>query len=296
MKLNNRDFKGVWIDKSIWLDKNLSATEKVILAEIDSLNNENGCYASNSYFAEFCQCSEKTVSRAITKLIQLGYVIRKSFDGRSRVLETTMSYRVKTDLSCQSRQNVYSVEEDRQDVFENGQSDKAEWTKCPTNNIKNNIDNNTLNKNHTHTNNIYSEEVCECVPENLKKLNVLSIQNGVYEIDFKKNFDLMIEGYPKSAGITASKKIIANYLTNGIPNIEGVTFSMISLSVRTYILEWKKSGRDKRYIKDLDNYLKSDDFIDNIIATRETYESGMLLNYGADWQNARFKYKGIDER
>lgn len=294
--MNNRDFKGVWIDKSIWLDKNLSATEKVILAEIDSLNNENGCYASNSYFAEFCQCSEKTVSRAITKLIQLGYVIRKSFDGRNRVLETTMFYRVKTDLSCQSRQNVYSVEEDRQDVFENGQSGKAEWTKCPANNIKNNIDNNTLNKNHTHTNNIYSEEVCECVPENLKKLNVLSIRNGVYEIDFKKNFDLMIEDYPKSSGITASKKIIANYLINGIPNIEGATFSMISLSVRTYILEWKKSGRDKRYIKDLDNYLKSDDFIDNIIATRETYESGMLLNYGADWQNARFKYKGIDER
>ena len=57
--MNNRDFKGVWIDKSIWLDKNLSATEKVILAEIDSLNNENGCYASNNYFAEFCQCSEK---------------------------------------------------------------------------------------------------------------------------------------------------------------------------------------------------------------------------------------------
>ena len=138
--------------------------------------------------------------------------------------------------------------------------------------------------------------MCECVPENLKKLNVLSIRNGIYEIDFEKNFDLMIEGYPKSAGITASKKIIANYLTNGIPNIEGVTFSMISLSVRTYILEWKKSGRDKRYIKDLDNYLKSDDFIDNIIATKETYENGMLLNYGADWRKARFKYKGIDER
>ena len=82
----NRDFKGVWIDKSIWLDKSLSATEKIILAEIDSLGNGKGCCKSNSYFAEFCQCSEKTVSRAIAKLIQLGYVTRKSFDGRNRVL------------------------------------------------------------------------------------------------------------------------------------------------------------------------------------------------------------------
>jgi hypothetical protein len=155
------------------------------------------------------------------------------------------------------------------------------------NNIYNNITDINTNIN-THTE--------ECVPENLKKLNVLSIRNGVYEIDFKKNFDLMIEDYPKSTGITASKKIIADYLIYGIQNIGRATLSMISLSVRTYILEWKKSGRDKRYIKDLDNYLKSDDFIDNIIATRETYENGMLLNYGADWRNARFKYKGIDER
>lgn len=82
--MGNRDFKGVWIDKSIWLDSRLSITDKVIYAEIKRLNKQECPY--NSYFAEFCQCSEKTVSRAIKKLVDLGYITYVSFDGRNRVL------------------------------------------------------------------------------------------------------------------------------------------------------------------------------------------------------------------
>ena len=64
-----RGFKGVWIPKDVWLDGNLNALDKIILVEIDSLNNNDGCYASNKYIAEFCQCSESKVSRSIQKLI-----------------------------------------------------------------------------------------------------------------------------------------------------------------------------------------------------------------------------------
>ena len=39
--MNNRDFKGVWIPKEIWLRKDLNALDKMIFAEIDSLDNEN---------------------------------------------------------------------------------------------------------------------------------------------------------------------------------------------------------------------------------------------------------------
>ena len=267
------------IPATVRYDDDLPPNAKLLYSEITALCNEKGyCWATNEYFAKLYKCTKQSVSSWISKLKEKGYITVEIIykEGSKEILNRYIK------IFEHPMQNFLNT------PIQNNLKD---------NNKDYNITlNNTLNKNHTHTNNIYSEEVCECVPENLKKLNVLSIRNGVYEIDFKKNFDLMIEGYPKSAGITASKKIIANYLTNGIPNIEGVTFSMISLSVRTYILDWKKSGRDKRYIKDLDNYLKSDDFIDNIIATRETYESGMLLNYGADWRNARFKYKGIDER
>lgn len=38
----NRDFKGVWIPKEIWLSTELTLQEKVMLVEIDSLDNEDG--------------------------------------------------------------------------------------------------------------------------------------------------------------------------------------------------------------------------------------------------------------
>ena len=51
---NERKFKGVWIPKEIWEEKSLSILEKVMLVEIDSLEDEeDGCYASNKYFANF---------------------------------------------------------------------------------------------------------------------------------------------------------------------------------------------------------------------------------------------------
>ena len=83
----DRDFKGVWIPKEVWLDNRLSALDKMVLVEIDSLDREeSGCYASNKYLAEFCQCSETKVSNAISKLKELGYVTAENFDGRQRVL------------------------------------------------------------------------------------------------------------------------------------------------------------------------------------------------------------------
>ena len=70
MKTNSepRDFKGVWIPKEIWLDNNLSIMEKIFLVEIDSLDNENGCYASNKYFAEFFGISRGRCTQIIKGL------------------------------------------------------------------------------------------------------------------------------------------------------------------------------------------------------------------------------------
>lgn len=68
----NRDFKGIWIPREIWVSKELSMQEKVFLAEIHSLDNENGCVASNAYFAEFFQLSKSSVSRVISSLVSKG--------------------------------------------------------------------------------------------------------------------------------------------------------------------------------------------------------------------------------
>ena len=126
--MQERNFKGVWIPKEIWLNENLSAIDKVILAEIDSLDNkETHCFASNTYFANFCGVSESTVTRSIKKLIDLKFIEIVSFDGRVRVVKMTRLP---------------------------NQNDEAAQSKCMTNNKYNNTTNsNTLSKDSVRTSN-----------------------------------------------------------------------------------------------------------------------------------------------
>lgn len=87
---NKREFRGVWIPACVWLDDRLSAVDKIVLAEIDSLDGESGCYASNETLAGFCQTSVPTVSRSINKLKELGYVKQLCFNGRVRILKVCL--------------------------------------------------------------------------------------------------------------------------------------------------------------------------------------------------------------
>lgn len=113
-----RDFKGVWIPREVWLDKRLSALDKVILTEIDSLDQgDNGCYASNQHLAEFCQCSERKVSDAVTKLIKCGYVSVASFDGRKRTLRSNLS-NVRGRLEKSARQDSKNCEAESQNLLQ----------------------------------------------------------------------------------------------------------------------------------------------------------------------------------
>lgn len=66
--MNHRDFKGIWIPKNIWLNAELSALEKVLLAEIESLDDGEGCIATNQYFAGFLGVSKSWVSKLISGL------------------------------------------------------------------------------------------------------------------------------------------------------------------------------------------------------------------------------------
>lgn len=87
-----RDFKGVWIPREVWLDDRLNALDKVILVEIDSLDQgKQGCYASNEHLAEFCQCSQRKVSEAVSRLIKYGYIYVQGFDGRKRTLRSCLA-------------------------------------------------------------------------------------------------------------------------------------------------------------------------------------------------------------
>lgn len=74
----NRDFKGVWIPKDIWLAEDLTVMEKLFLVEIDSLDNDKGCFASNKHFSEFFgitkgRCTQIIKELEHKKLITISY-------------------------------------------------------------------------------------------------------------------------------------------------------------------------------------------------------------------------------
>ena len=97
MNQDNRAFKGVWISREIWLKEGLNAVQKMLLAEIDSLDNEFGCTAENAYFAKFLGVSIATVSRAIQELskqelIGVTYAADNSRTIRSKLYHIYSSY------------------------------------------------------------------------------------------------------------------------------------------------------------------------------------------------------------
>lgn len=84
----NRDFKGIWIPKEIWLSDEMTTVEKVIFAEINSLDGPDGCFASNEYLSKKIGVNISTVTRAISHLKEIGLIRHEGFDGRTRILKT----------------------------------------------------------------------------------------------------------------------------------------------------------------------------------------------------------------
>lgn len=151
----NRDFKGVWIPKEVYLDKRLTALDKIILIEIDSLDNgdEKGCFASNEYLAEFCQCSISKVTKSISKLKELGYIRVIGTDGRKRFLR-----------SCIIKNN-----------FQTNKKYEADQYNLLHNNITNNIDYREVDNNQTRPEK--HKEITELTIEELKQLKHLVLEN-----------------------------------------------------------------------------------------------------------------------
>lgn len=70
----SQTMEGLWIDINILKDSNLSLQEKFTLAIIKALDKNNGCFASNKYFAEILQVTPKRASDIIQSLITKNYI------------------------------------------------------------------------------------------------------------------------------------------------------------------------------------------------------------------------------
>src|SRR5215472_17455900 len=86
-----QQYTGTWLPRHVmrmlWRGK-LTPIEVMVLATIDSMVGEHGCWASNSYIADLIHIREKSAGRIICRLRKLQLVKQIGFDGRRRYLET----------------------------------------------------------------------------------------------------------------------------------------------------------------------------------------------------------------
>ncbi len=106
MEKPSRDFRGIWIPKEIWESNQLSIMEKVLFVEIHSLDNERGCYASNRYFAQFFDISERQIQNHIAGLKAKGFIVVSIQNRYARIIRAAGKYaRVHGEQLRQLRQH-----------------------------------------------------------------------------------------------------------------------------------------------------------------------------------------------
>lgn len=174
-KQKDRNFLGIWIPKDVYLNKDLSWLEKIMLVEIESLDNQDGCFASNDYFADFLDVTKTTISSAISKLKNLGFVEQVSFDGRRRVLKICQSAYKKTE-----RQPKEKVETSIKENFEHS-------------NTLNKQDINPIKKEEK----INTKSFSEFEKKDLKKMNDIKNGSVCIEVDELKNSHVWLESTAK---------------------------------------------------------------------------------------------------
>ena len=110
--------QGVWIPYEILQSDELTSTEKILYAEIYYLDNPyTHCTASNEHLAKFLGISESGLKKCLTHLRSLGYIETISFDGRNRVLATTVKWSNQIDTPVSSRRTQDDTSESYKNEF-----------------------------------------------------------------------------------------------------------------------------------------------------------------------------------
>lgn len=81
MQNSLRGFSGVWIPKQILDSTELTPSEKILYANIASF--DKCCFETNERLAEKCSMGERTISRSLTKLQELGFIVIELVKGNN---------------------------------------------------------------------------------------------------------------------------------------------------------------------------------------------------------------------
>ena len=206
-----RSFKGIWIPKEIWLSKELSLQEKVFLVEIDSLDNEDGCFASNAYFGDFFGLSNGRVSQVIKSLNEKGYItVTLEREGKQIIRRI-----IKINRPPYPIYNFKGYLENERGYLENGDT-PIKFSKEGY--LENDKDNNT----------------------SINNININKINNHQIEEEFEELWFL----YPKKQG---KKKALDKYIKCRKKNI--VTFEKCKEGILNYNRYIEQKKVQSKYIK-----------------------------------------------
>lgn len=105
-------FTGIFIPAEILEIEELTMMEQMLLAWIDALYSKRhgGCYASNEYLAQRLRVKENTVVKSLTKLRHLKLIQDVSFNGRQRVMRSSVSQYV-------ANSQAVKIEEDEDESY-----------------------------------------------------------------------------------------------------------------------------------------------------------------------------------
>ena len=92
-------FTGVWIPTLVFKNHNLSITAKVVFGVLEGLDNESGCFASNSYLSAHLGLQERQIRNVLKELEDENLIVREEINGH-RTIRTIINISLVEAKNC----------------------------------------------------------------------------------------------------------------------------------------------------------------------------------------------------
>jgi len=92
-------FTGVWIPAQVFQNQTLSITAKVVFGVLEGLDNEDGCFASNSYLSRHLGLQERQIRNVLKELQDASLIVREEVEGK-RTIRTVVSLALGEAKNC----------------------------------------------------------------------------------------------------------------------------------------------------------------------------------------------------
>lgn len=236
-----RGFKGIWIPAEIWLNTEISHIEKILWAEINSLDKGNGCHASNEYLANFLGVKEHTITIMVSHLKKVGLIKQIAFDGRKRILSAITS-------SPLSQQQADCHENDRQTV--------AKIT--PYNKVYNKDDNSLIDNDNGNIDTPKNDSfalVSDFYPKDEQSIPPDNKKPSKRKIPTKQQVLAIYDAYPRKDAKQMGLRAIEKAIKKG--------HSPEMLLQKTKLYAQKMSWQDKQFIPYPSTWFNREQFLDD---------------------------------